>query len=164
MILLVVNIYDYIEQIKIFLDRRGDRQFQSSNSVQADLVMRFRAVTGCPVTEAQQFLSLFPSERQVDYVNAAERYHGKDLHDPVEDDVLIGPLFTSICKEVQREIEAWQQGQKELADRSPEVAELLVSGRGLIHRYWSRVKELMWERHGIVWKSPAEMNPWSVFD
>jgi hypothetical protein len=157
----VVDIYDYIEQIRVFLDRRGDRQCQLSNSVQADLVMRFRAVTGCPVTEAQQFLSLFPPERQVDYIDAAERYHGKDLHDPVEDDALIGPLFTSICEEVHQEIEAWQE---ELADRSPEITEFLASRRSLIYRYWSRVKELMWERHGVAWKSPAEMNPWSVFD
>jgi hypothetical protein len=160
----VVDIYDYIEQIRVFLDRRCDRQLQSPNSVQAELVMRFRAVTGYPVIKAQQFLSQFPLERQIDYIDAAGRYHGRDLHDPVEDDALTGPLFTLICEEVHQELATWQQGQEELLDHSPEVAELLASRRGLIHRYWSRVKELMWKRYGVTWKSPAEMNPWSVFD
>jgi hypothetical protein len=161
----VVDIYNYVEQIRVFLYRCNERQFQPSYSVQADLVMKFRAVTGSPVGEAQKFLSQFSPEQQVDYVDAAEQYHGKNLYDPVEDDVVIGPLFAAICEEVQQEIELWQQQQyEELAVRSPEIAELVSSRRGLIHRYWSRVKELMWERHLIAWKSPAEMNPWSVFD
>ncbi len=34
---------------------------------------------------------------------------------------------------------------------------------GTCHRYWARKKELL-RRFGIEWKSPAEMNPFTIFD
>ena len=34
---------------------------------------------------------------------------------------------------------------------------------GTCHRYWARKKELL-AKHGIEWKTPAEMNPMTRFD
>jgi hypothetical protein len=70
-----------------------------------------------------------------------------------------------VCEAAKQEVEAWQQQKiAELEQRSPEVAELFRSKRGLSYRYWARVKQLLWERHQIEWRSPAEMNPWRHFD
>jgi hypothetical protein len=161
----VVDIYDYVEQIRVFLHRRDEHESQQSYPVQADLVMKFRAATGSPVEQAQWFLSQFSPERQGGYVEAAERYHGQELHDPVEDNPEIRLLFAAICEEAQQEIEVWQRQQQEDRAAHSSVASAQFDGRrGLGHRYWARVKVLMRERHGIDWKTPAEMNPWSVFD
>ncbi|NQS72554.1 MAG: hypothetical protein HQQ73_10465 [Desulfobulbaceae bacterium] len=35
---------------------------------------------------------------------------------------------------------------------------------GFCHLYWTIVKRILWEKHGIDWKSPAEMNPDVFFD
>jgi hypothetical protein len=161
----VVDIYDYVEQIRAFWHHRGEPKLQQSYPVQADLVMKFRAVTGSPVLEAKRFLSQFSPERQGEYLEAAERYYGQELHDPVEDDSEICPLFAAICEEVRQEVEVWyRQRQEYLAASSPKIAGMFESRRGFSHRYWARVKTLMRERHNIDWKTPAEMNPGTHFD
>jgi len=68
------------------------------------------------------------------------------LHDPIEDDPLVKPLYLAICDEVSSELH-------ELRNR-----------RGTYNRLWARIKELMLERHGIEWRSPREMNPTHMFD
>jgi hypothetical protein len=165
----VVDIYDYVEQVRAFWYRYGEPELRQpelrqSYPVQADLVMKFRAVTGSPVLEAKRFLSQFPPERQGEYLAAAERYSGQELHDPVEDDPEIRPLFAAICEEARQDVEVWyQQRQEYLAASSPAVAGVLAARRGWCYRYWARVKELMRERHNIDWKTPAEMNPGIIF-
>ncbi len=37
-------------------------------------------------------------------------------------------------------------------------------GTGLCHVIWARKKQLLWELYGIDWKTPAEMNPTTIFD
>jgi hypothetical protein len=159
----VVDIYDYVEQIRGFWYRHDGPELQQAYSVQADLVMKFRAVTGSPVLKVKRFLSQFPPERQGEYLEAAERYYGQELHDPVEDDPEIRPLFAAICEEVQQEVEVWYLQRQEALAGSPTIAKMFESRRGFSHRYWARVKELMRERHDIDWKTPAEMNPGIYF-
>ena len=160
-----MDIYDYITQMSMFLGEQDKIRLQPVNPVPADLVMRFQRATVLTVRQTKQFLAQFSSTQQIQYVEMAERYCEQEIHDPVEDDPTIRPLYELVCEAAKQEVEAWHQQQiEELEQQSPEVAELLRSKRGLSHRYWARVKQLLWERHQIEWRSPAEMNPWMIFD
>ena len=99
-------------------------------------------------------------------IESAEAHPGSSiLHDPIEDDPAVRPLFLAISEEAGREFqESHRLHMAELEQRSPAMAEFFRSGRGLCHRVWDRTKELMQERHGIAWKSPREMNPGVIFD
>lgn len=160
-----VDIYDYITQMTKFLKEQDKTKLKSFNPVPAELVVRFRNATVMSVLQSKQFLAQFSSTQQIRYVEIAEQYCGEEIHDPIEDDPAIRPLYELVCEDARQEVEAWyQQKLESLEQRSPEVAELFRSKRGLSHQYWSRVKQLLWERYQIEWRSPAEMNPWSIFD
>jgi hypothetical protein len=160
-----MDIYDYVTQMNTFLRNQNKTELNSSNSVPANLVIRFQRATVLSVLQSRQFLAQFSSNQQVQCVEIAEQHRGKEIYDPVEDDPSVRPLYESVCEAAKQEVEAWHQQQIEkLERRSPEVAELFRSKRGLSHRYWARVKQLLWERHQIEWRSPAEMNPWRIFD
>jgi hypothetical protein len=132
----------------------------------AEQVAHLRRLTGLPWMECKRFLESLPqSERERHLAAAAEAKPGVILRDPIEDDPNIRPTFLAICEEVAKEVlEFHQQRITELEQQSPAVADLFRGGRGLCHRIWHRIKELLWERHGIEWRSPREMNPWTVFD
>jgi hypothetical protein len=133
--------------------------------VSAEEVARLRRRTGMPWMECKRFLaSLTPSERDK-YIVPAEAQPDGPLHDPIEDDPAIRPLFLTICEEATREAEEWRRQRiAELERQSPAVADLFRRGQGLCHRIWARTKALLRERHGIEWRSPAEMNPGVIFD
>jgi len=44
------------------------------------------------------------------------------------------------------------------------VADMGISGMGTCHAIWGEQKKILKEKHGIDWKSPAEMNPEVKFD
>jgi hypothetical protein len=67
------------------------------------------------------------------------------LHDPIEDD----EAFTSIIKEARKEAESLIDSRL---------------GMGRCHSIWARMKKILKEKHGIVWYTPAEMNPLVCFD
>jgi len=159
-----MNIYDYVTHMNSFL--KNQSEFKLSNSVSASLVMRFRRVTTLSVLQSRQFLTQFFPTQQVQLVQVAEQYYGEEiLHDPIEDDSAIRPFYESACNVAAQQVEVWhQQKLEEPKQRSPEFSEPLYSKRGLSHRYWAKVKQLLWEQHQIEWKSPAEMNPWIIFD
>jgi hypothetical protein len=146
------------------------QQVQPSYSVPAELVMRFRQATLWSVLNSKRFLAQFSLTQQIQWVDLAEkiaieRTNEAFLRDPIEDDPAIRPLFESVCKEVGQEVDAWhQQRIEELEQSTPAVADLFRSKRGLYHRHWARIKQILWERHHIEWRSPGEMNPWVTFD
>ena len=35
---------------------------------------------------------------------------------------------------------------------------------GYCHYFWKEKKRFLWEKFGIKWKSPAELNPGIIFD
>jgi len=133
--------------------------------VAAQDVLQLRKKTGLPWLVCKQHLeSLSPADR-IRYLEAADSQPSGILHDPIEDDPEIRPLFLAICDEAGREVDAWhKQRIGELEKATPAVAELFRSGRGLCHRTWARTKSLLKERHGIDWRSPSEMNPGIIFD
>jgi hypothetical protein len=137
----------------------------SNNLVSANQVQRFRSATGLPVMECKRFLaSLSPTDRSA-YIELAESQPGRPLHDPIQDDPAIRPLFLAASEEAAREANEWhRQRMAELERESPSVAALFRSGRGLCYVVWARTKELMKERHGIDWRSPKELNPLTRFD
>jgi hypothetical protein len=133
--------------------------------VPAEQVQRLRQLTDLPWMECKRFLaSLAPAER-TRFIEAMREHPGGILRDPIEDDPAVRPLFLAACEEATREVREWHgQHIAELEQRFPAVADLFRSGRGLCHRTWARIKELLRERHGIEWRSPRELNPWVIFD
>jgi len=65
--------------------------------------------------------------------------------DPIEDD----PKYKDILSSVDKEIE------KELGDPIP---------MGYCHVIWVKKKQILKDRYGVDWKSPAELNPNIEFD
>jgi hypothetical protein len=131
----------------------------------AEQVQRFRRLTGLPWMKCKWLLeSLVPTERER-IIEAVRLRPDGILHDPIEDDPMIRPLFLAAYQDAVREVEEWHaQHIAELEQQSPAEADMARSGRGLCHRIWARTKELLKERHGIEWRSPREMNPCVVFD
>lgn len=67
------------------------------------------------------------------------------LYDPIEDD----PQYSDIIKALRDEAD-------NVIDRG--------LGLGRCHSIWGYMKKTLKERHGIIWYSPAEMNPKVCFD
>ncbi len=112
---------------------------QSTMTVPAEQVAHLRRLTGLPWMQCKRFLaSLSPAERER-YIAATEAQPGGILHDPIEDDPAVRPLFLAICEEATSEVQKWQRQRiAELEQQSPAVADLFRSGRGLCHRTWAR--------------------------
>lgn len=70
-----------------------------------------------------------------------------DLHDPIEDH----PEYSDLIKRVGEE--ALDQVKREAGP-----------GLGLCHAVWGSMATILRERHGIVWYSPSEMNPLTMYD
>lgn len=68
------------------------------------------------------------------------------IRDPQESDPELGKLI----RRAEREALA------ELKD--------LPRFEGFCHQLWARQKQILKEKHGMTWKSPAEMNPNVLFD
>lgn len=87
------------------------------------------------------------------------------LHDPLEDDPDLQPIFEDVrlqaCQEVDR---GHRQRMIELQNTSPKVADLFRSGRGRCHQQWLVMQRILREKYGIEWMTPAEMNPFIIFD
>jgi hypothetical protein len=69
-----------------------------------------------------------------------------DKHDPIEDDPAMKPIFAAVDREVN---DATRDGPR---------------GGGYVHVGWGMKKRLLKEKHGIDWRTPAEMNPGVFFD
>ncbi len=120
---------------------------KSDAAVDAADIAKVRKRTLLPWKECKRFLaSLTVAERQK-YFAAIEGQRSVMLHDPIEDDPSVRPLFLAAVDEATRETE-----------------QLFGLRRGSCHRIWHRTKEILKERNGIDWRSPADMNPGTLFD
>jgi hypothetical protein len=72
-------------------------------------------------------------------------------YDPVEDD----PRYLEVLDEVEQETKTRMK-----KDGWPDKPTFL----GWCHLYWGYKKRVLWEKHGISWRSPAEMNPGLLYD
>jgi hypothetical protein len=68
-------------------------------------------------------------------------------HDPIEDDPVYHAVLEAADKEAREETD--RNGSNKL---------------GSVHGFWSRKKEILKEKYGVEWRTPAEMNPKRAFD
>jgi hypothetical protein len=132
----------------------GRKTMTSPKKVEKTLLARFHKATGAPLRKSVEFLSQFSDEQQQKLTLIAETSNGQ-LHDPIEDEESIKSLFEAVKTEAESEAKQFQ---------SRKGSSALTSKRGLCHLQWAIIKRLMLERHGISWRSPAELNPWITFD
>ena len=132
------------------------------DSVSSSLIIELRKRTGLPLVACKSVLKgVAPALRQ----QFVEFQRGSYMKDPIEGDPIVAPLLESLYQETNAIIEAeHQQHIADIEKTSPDVAAILRPGRGLCYRQWSMVKRLLKERHGVDWKSSAELNPWTRFD
>jgi hypothetical protein len=133
--------------------------------------MALHKATGMPVLQARDFIRSSPPEliqrilngHNARYANlltnlppdlanrvqnaSDSQPENQPLHDPFEDDPLIGPVIRRVLDEALRDMIA-QHGDK----------------MGLCHLTWRTAQERLLRVHSIVWYSPAQMNPGSCFD
>lgn len=98
------------------------------------------------VVASRIFLLGKPADLIDRIVQAYETQSERLLHDPVEDD----PAFSIAITEADREV------ARLLKDEPNRL--------GLCHLGWRHKKQILKERFGLTWYSPAEMNPGCVFD
>ena len=65
--------------------------------------------------------------------------------DPIEND----PKYIEIIRKVDEEVKA-ELGESHYM--------------GYCHRFWGLKKELLLDRYGITWRSPADLNPFTEYD
>ncbi len=66
------------------------------------------------------------------------------LRDPIELDEIFGPLVVAATAKAEQNVE--------------------YKGMGACHMIWAEQAKILKEEHGIDWYSPAEMNPFSLYD
>ncbi|MES2706916.1 MAG: hypothetical protein V4726_09975 [Verrucomicrobiota bacterium] len=141
------------------------------DKTEAQTAMAIHMATGLPVLRAREFIRTSPPElvkrilegehercfrllnsvprdleeriQQASKEQATRTY----LSDPMENDPETGPIIRRILEAVSREIEA-ERG----------------CVMGLCHVIWHTTRERLLREHSIVWYSPAQMNPGSIFD
>lgn len=72
----------------------------------------------------------------------------QELHDPIEDE----PLLRQVLEQAE------QEAKMSLADQGVEMH------RGYCHLFWEKKAEILADRYGITWFSPADMNPYVLYD
>lgn len=137
---------------------------EKPETITAEVVARVRCKTGMPVLQCKRYLEQLPPADYAKFIAAIDSQDGRILHDPIEDD----PAYASIFEQVAREAEALidqqiQERQRELRASGMEHMESMVR-RGACHGIWHTMQRLLRERHGIEWRTPAQMNPGVCFD
>lgn len=69
-------------------------------------------------------------------------------YDPVEDDPNYAEVFSKIDAETKAALDL-------PAKRG---------GRGYVHIFWGTKKRILKQKYKIDWRTPAELNPWVIFD
>lgn len=109
---------------------------------------RYHKATGCPVLQAKALFAEKPTLWHQRVLQAIDHVPpGRYLSDPIERD----PQWADIIKAARLEAEqaATDAGH---------------TGRGTCHFVWHVQAEILAQRHGVVWFSPARMNPDVCFD
>lgn len=124
------------------------------------LVMRLQRLTRSSPLHCQWVLSGIPSSDQERYVKYHEKNRLDILYHPLEAD----PANAAIFEEVHRDAAALTEAYCQEQQREHEENGTYFSRMGMCHYHWGRMAELLRERYGLEWKSPAQMNPNSNFD
>jgi hypothetical protein len=88
--------------------------------------------------------------------------------EPIEDD---DPIMVEFFKTLRADLKAQDELRKkrieeakELLPTDPARAVELLSKPGSCHTLWSLQKQILKEKYGITWYTPAELNPDVKFD
>lgn len=73
-------------------------------------------------------------------------------------------VFASLYKSQRESVEKKLNGAKRLMPDYPEQAAQLFMQLGSCHRIWAIQKQILKEKYGITWYSPAELHPEIKFD
>lgn len=68
--------------------------------------------------------------------------------DPQEADPRFAAAFVAASEQAARDLEGHP----------------LHGGLGFCRVYWLRKKQILWEHFGIEWRSPADLNPFVLFE
>ncbi len=123
------------------------------NGITASQIMRYRKITGYSIMGIKRYLQSLPPEKLNLVFQAIEirEQEGKGLlRDPKEKDPQFLAIFQLVTTQVTREAEA---------ERSD-----LSSRRGMYRRIWYLTKQRLQNEYHIDWMTPAEMNPFIIFD
>ena len=103
----------------------------------------YHVFTGNSAARARDLLDAMPPDLRTRVMLAIQqKSKGELLVDPIESDPLFAEKVRNAATEAKR------------------VVELIGHvGRGSCHLIWTKQKEILAERDGIVWFSPKEMNP-----
>lgn len=119
----------------------------------ATLVMRLRAATGMPVLVSKGVLEPLSEQHRQWYVERFEKdcsgYRSSLLFDPIEVDPKYSGLIDAIRHEARNKLDAGDLGD---------------GRRGRSGRMWGWMKNELYVRHNIVWRTPLEMSPWIALD
>jgi hypothetical protein len=71
---------------------------QPAEPVSAKQVAQLRRLTGMPWVDCKRFLASLSSTARIRHIEAAEAAGPRGiLHDPIEDDPAVRPLFLAVC-------------------------------------------------------------------
>ncbi len=136
-----------------------------NHRVDNQLVMRFRRATGLPVLFAKQKLQQLDPKEQLACIIDAENHPSGIIYDPLEQDDTAGPIIRDVMASVTERVQLEHERRiDELRMTDPAMAEFLSTGRGMCHRIWHETRLLLESEHGIEWRSPADLNPNTIFD
>ena len=90
-------------------------------------------------------------------IERSERYLERE--DAEEDDV-----FASLYKSQRESVEKKLNEAKRLMPDYPEQAAQVFMQLGSCHRLWTMQKNILKQKYGITWYSPAELHPEIKFD
>ena len=91
-------------------------------------------------------------------IERSERYLERE--DAEEDD----DVFASLYKSQRESVEKKLNEAKRLMPDHPEQAAQVFMQLGSCHRLWTMQKNILKQKYGITWYSPAELHPEIKFD
>ena len=117
-----------------------------ANSYSPDNLLDFSNRMGCGIANARRLLDEMDSglRKRLLFALQNQIFDGEFLSDPIERD----PIFRGLIEEAAVRAES----------------NVKYEGRGLCHIIWAEQARILKEENGIDWYSPAEMNPWIMFD
>lgn len=130
----------------------------------SDEVAALRRATGLPLLACRDLLRHASPVMREKLLLAANTQEGASyLRDPMEDDPAFATAFAEAGREANRLVEEHVAAERARL-QAEGLGQLDFMLRYTCQLYWRHLKQLLMERHGVDWHSPAEMNPGKHFD
>ena len=111
-------------------------------------------------SEFQRILPEVKKEIYTLFVKEEMKYSENLLKSPEDEESIFSGLHESMRASAKEKIEK----AKELMPNNPEQAAQEFMQLGSCHRLWAMQKNILKEKYGITWYTPAELNPEIKFD